>query len=81
MANAAEHSGARSISVYVECTDDNVDAWITDQGTGFDPGAVSNDRKGISASIIARMARAGGEAILMSTPGEGSEVHLRSGTR
>ena len=81
MANAAEHSGARSISVYVECTDDNVDAWITDQGTGFDPGAVSDDRKGISASIIARMARAGGEAILMSTPGEGSEVHLRSGTR
>ena len=81
MANAAEHSGARSISVYVECTDVTVDAWITDQGVGFDPDAVPDDRRGISESIIARMARSGGEAVLVSTPGEGSEVHLRSGPR
>ena len=81
MANAAEHSGARSISVYVECTDATVDAWITDQGVGFDPDAVPEDRKGISESIIARMARSGGEAVLVSTPGEGSEVQLRSGPR
>jgi signal transduction histidine kinase len=81
MANAAEHSGARSISVYVECTDDAVDAWVTDQGVGFSPQAVPEDRKGISESITARMARAGGEAIVMSAPDEGTEVHLRSGSR
>ena len=81
MANAAEHSGARAVSIYVECADDTVDAWITDQGVGFDPLTVSDDRKGISESIVARMARAGGEATLLSTPGEGSEVHLRSGPR
>ena len=81
MANAAEHSGARTISVYVECTEDAVDAWVTDQGSGFDLEAVSDDRKGISESILARMTRAGGEANVVSTPGEGSEVHLRSGPR
>jgi len=81
MANAAQHSGARTISVYVECTEEAVDAWVTDQGSGFDPDAVSDDRKGISESILARMTRAGGEANVDSTPGEGSEVHLRSGPR
>ena len=79
MANAAEHSGARTISVYVECTEDAVEAWVTDLGSGFDPDAVPDDRKGISESILARMTRAGGQANVISTPGEGSEVHLRSG--
>ena len=79
MANAAEHSGARTISVYVECTEEAVDAWVTDQGSGFDPDAVPDDRKGISESILARMTRVGGEANIVSKPGEGSEVHLRSG--
>jgi signal transduction histidine kinase/phage shock protein PspC (stress-responsive transcriptional regulator) len=81
MANAAEHSGARTISIYVECAEDAVDAWVTDQGVGFNPDAVPDDRKGISESIVARMERAGGKALLVSTPGEGSEVHLRSGPR
>jgi len=81
MANAAEHSGARTISVYVECTEGAVDAWVTDQGSGFDLDAVPEDRKGISESVLARMTRAGGEANIVSTPGEGSEVHLRSGPR
>ena len=81
MANGAEHSGARTISVYVECTEETVDAWVTDQGSGFDPDAVPDDREGISESIIARMTRAGGEASLVSIAGEGTEVHLRSGPR
>lgn len=81
MANAAEHSGARTISVYVECTEDAVEAWVTDQGSGFDADAVPGHRKGISESILARMTRTGGEASIDSTPGEGTEVHLRSGPR
>ena len=78
IANAAEHSGAKIVSVYVECSEDAVEAWITDQGSGFDPGEVSEQRKGISQSIIARMSRAGGEARVVSQPGEGTEIHLRS---
>jgi signal transduction histidine kinase len=67
------------MSVYVECTEEAVDAWVTDQGSGFDPDAVPDDWKGISESILARMTRVGGEANVVSKPGEGSEVHLRSG--
>ena len=78
MANAAEHSGARTISVYVECSQEAVEGWITDQGCGFDPDEIPEQRKGISESIISRMARSGGEATVISRPGEGTEIHLRS---
>lgn len=78
MANAAEHSGARQVSVYIECSPESVQAWITDQGTGFDPDQVGDDRKGIAESILARMERSGGTADIVSS-GEGTEVHLISG--
>jgi signal transduction histidine kinase/phage shock protein PspC (stress-responsive transcriptional regulator) len=79
MHNAARHAGAKQVSVYVECGDEGVEAWITDQGKGFDLDAVPPDRKGISESILARMERAGGTAEIVSSPGEGTEVHLRTG--
>lgn len=78
MANAARHSAARSVSLYIECSEDAVEAWITDQGSGFDPDEVPEQRKGISESIVSRMARSGGEATVISRPGEGTEIHLRS---
>ena len=78
MANAAQHSGARTVSVYVECSPDAVEVWVTDQGSGFDVDDVPDQRKGISESIIARMARSGGEATVISRVGEGTEIHLRS---
>ncbi|MEN8234547.1 MAG: PspC domain-containing protein [Actinomycetota bacterium] len=81
MANAAKHSDASSVSVYVECSDGVVDAWISDQGSGFDESEISDDRKGISESIKARMNRSGGEAHVTSAPGDGTEVHLRSEPR
>lgn len=80
MANAAQHSEARQVSVYVECTDEGVEAWITDQGKGFDLDAVGADRKGIAESIRARMDRSGGTADIVSSEGGGTEVHLRTGT-
>ena len=58
-----------------------VEAWVTDQGAGFDTATVPDDRKGISESITARMVRSGGESTILSAPGEGTEVHLRSGSR
>ena len=42
-----------------------------------DRSAVPADRRGISESIEARLARAGGSATITSTPGEGTEVELR----
>ncbi len=37
---------------------------------------VPDDRRGLAESIEGRMARAGGTAVVTSTPGEGTEVEL-----
>jgi signal transduction histidine kinase len=74
--NAARHSEAASVSVYVECTPEGCSAYVTDEGRGFDPDRVPADRRGITDSIVGRMERHGGTATITSEPGEGTEVHL-----
>jgi signal transduction histidine kinase/phage shock protein PspC (stress-responsive transcriptional regulator) len=74
--NAARHSGAPSVSVYLEVEPDRATIFVRDRGRGFDPAAVASDRSGISGSIVGRLTRAGGTASVRSTPGEGTEVEL-----
>jgi signal transduction histidine kinase len=74
--NAAAWSGAATVSVYLEVEPARVSMFVRDRGQGFDPGAVSADRRGISDSIRARMARHGGTADIRSVPGQGTEVEL-----
>jgi signal transduction histidine kinase len=74
--NAAKHSGADRISVYVEVESDAVAAYVRDDGKGFDPAAVAFDRRGIADSIRGRMERSGGTAVISSEPGAGTEVQL-----
>jgi signal transduction histidine kinase/phage shock protein PspC (stress-responsive transcriptional regulator) len=74
--NAAKHSGATSVSVYVEADGDHVTAFVRDRGHGFDPDAVPADRRGIASSIRDRMTRNGGHATITSSPAEGTEVIL-----
>jgi signal transduction histidine kinase len=76
LTNAAKHSGADRVSLYVEVTDDDATAFVRDQGTGFDTEAVPADRRGIADSILGRMARNGGTAEIRSAPGEGTEIRL-----
>ena len=74
--NAARHSGAESVAVYVEVEPDAVTAFVRDQGSGFDLESVPADRRGIADSIVARMGRHGGAATVTSSSG-GTEVVLR----
>ena len=74
--NAARHSGATEVSVYVEVEPEQVTAYVRDRGRGFDPDAVEPQRLGIRASIIGRMERLGGRAQIHAAPGEGTEVAL-----
>jgi signal transduction histidine kinase len=74
--NAARHSGAGSVSVYVEVTPESVTAYVRDEGAGFDVGAVPADRRGIEESIVGRMQRNGGTAVVTSEPSAGTEVRL-----
>ena len=76
MVNAAKHSGAERMSLFLEVEDDRLEVFVTDQGKGFDPQAVAEDRRGIAESIRARMERIGGTVAIESEPGEGTEVML-----
>jgi signal transduction histidine kinase len=75
--NAARHSGSTEVSVYVEVEDDAISAYVRDHGAGFDADAVAADRRGIADSIIGRMERHGGSAVVNSRPGAGTEVVMR----
>jgi signal transduction histidine kinase/phage shock protein PspC (stress-responsive transcriptional regulator) len=74
--NAAKHAGVDSIAVFIEVEPGQVSAFVRDRGRGFDPERVPSDRRGIADSIRARMERADGRVVLVTAPGEGTEVQL-----
>lgn len=75
--NAARHAGVGEVSVFVEVTDEGVDASVLDEGVGFDPERVPAGHLGLATSVRGRMERAGGTAEIDSEPGAGTEVRLR----
>ena len=77
MANAAKFAGVEEIDVYAEVTDDELAVFVRDRGAGFDPAAIPEGRHGVRESIKGRIERAGGTAVVTSTPGAGTEVELR----
>jgi signal transduction histidine kinase/phage shock protein PspC (stress-responsive transcriptional regulator) len=77
MVNAAKFAGVDHVDVFVEVDGGDVAVFVRDTGAGFDPEAVSPDRRGLADSVIGRMQRHGGTAIVRSAPGEGTEVELR----
>ena len=74
--NAAKHSGASSVALYSEVTPAQVSVFVRDRGAGFDPGAVPADRRGLRDSVVGRLHRHGGTALVRSAPREGTEVEL-----
>jgi signal transduction histidine kinase len=76
MVNAAKFGGGSPVDVYAEASDDGLQVFVRDRGPGFDPDAVSEDRRGVRESIVGRMARHGGQAAIHSAPGAGTEVEL-----
>jgi signal transduction histidine kinase len=73
--NAARH-GVGPVSVYAELTRNGYEIFVRDSGPGFDPEDVPEDRLGIRNSIIGRVRRAGGDAVIRSAPGEPTEVTI-----
>jgi signal transduction histidine kinase len=74
--NAAKWSGASVISLFAEVEPGKVSLVVRDRGRGFDPSAVSADRKGLAESVHGRMFRRGGKVTVTSTVGEGTKVSL-----
>ena len=74
--NAAKHSGAGEVALYTEVTPSALTVFVRDRGTGFDPARVPQDRRGLRDSVVGRLQRVGGTAVVHSNPGEGTEVEL-----
>ncbi|MDP9416885.1 MAG: histidine kinase, partial [Actinomycetota bacterium] len=73
--NAAKYAGG-TISLFAEVEPQQVTVFVRDRGGGFDLAAVPPDRLGVRQSILGRMERNGGRAVLRSGAGEGTEVQL-----
>ena len=74
--NAAKHSGATKVDIFAEVDGSDIELFVRDRGSGFDPDSVPDDRLGVRRSIVDRMERHGGTAQIRSTVGEGTEVRL-----
>lgn len=75
--NAARHADVDRVDVFVEVDGGELTGFVRDTGRGFDPADVAADRRGISESIVGRVQRVGGTALLISRPGSGTEIELR----
>ncbi|MBW4718537.1 sensor histidine kinase [Saccharothrix obliqua] len=73
--NVERHAGEDRAELAVTTGQGRVTVTVTDHGCGFDPAEVSGHRRGISGSIVARMAAVGGDAEVTSAPG-GTTVRL-----
>jgi signal transduction histidine kinase len=76
MVNAAKHSGAAKVDVFAESVGGRLEVFVRDRGRGFDAAAVPEDRLGVRNSIVDRMSRHGGDAVVRTAPGQGTEVRL-----
>ena len=76
MVNAAKFGGGSVVDVFAEAGDDRIEVFVRDRGPGFAPEEIAPDRRGVRESIIGRMERHGGQAVIHSTTGEGTEVEL-----
>ncbi|WP_241655343.1 ATP-binding protein [Actinomyces oricola] len=74
LSNAVRH-GAPPVSVYSEASPQRLEVFVRDHGPGFDLNAVTADRHGVRESIIARVQRHGGSAVIKRLA-QGTEVHL-----
>jgi signal transduction histidine kinase len=76
LVNAARHAKVSSVYVYAEVEPEMITVYVRDRGVGYDPAAVPDDRHGVRGSIIGRMQRHGGKAVIRTEPGDGTEVRL-----
>jgi signal transduction histidine kinase/phage shock protein PspC (stress-responsive transcriptional regulator) len=79
MLNAAKFGAGSPVDVYAESSNGRLEIFIRDRGPGFDPTAIPDDRRGVRESIMGRMERQGGRAVIRTPTGGGTEVELVMG--
>ena len=76
LTNVVRHAGVDHAEISVVRGATGVRVEIADEGVGFDPEQVAPRHYGVTRSLKERMARRGGEARILSSPGLGTTVTL-----
>lgn len=76
LTNVVRHAGVDAAEVSVRREGDVATVRISDRGRGFDPARTTSRGYGLTSSLVERMARLGGQAIVTSAPGAGTDVVL-----
>lgn len=74
--NSVRHAGSAARAIVIEATAEGLTVAVRDDGIGFDQSSVGAERLGLSGSIEGRMQALGGRAVVVSSPGCGTEVTL-----
>ncbi len=72
--NALKHAAATTVTVWLRTGPDRVEMEVVDNGRGFDPGAVAQDRGIGLDSMRERAEKLGGTVAIQAAPGEGTRV-------
>jgi signal transduction histidine kinase len=77
IANVRLHAGVDHLDLVASTTGDALVVLVIDEGRGFNPDAVPEDRLGLRASVLERLSGLGGSAAVWSRPDHGTSVKLR----
>lgn len=80
MMNSITHGGEGEVPRWIAVRGlqpDGLEIVIGDAGAGFDIASVPTERLGVRVSILERVANAGGQAVIQSSPGDGTIITLR----
>jgi signal transduction histidine kinase len=76
LTNVVRHAEVDAADVMVARDERQVVVRVRDEGKGFDPARVEGHGYGVTRSLVERMARMGGRAVVTSAPGSGTEIRL-----
>jgi signal transduction histidine kinase len=75
--NVLKHSGSSVAEIDLAYSPTDITVIVTDQGIGFDPAAIADDRLGLRLSVIDRVESVGGTVRVWSSEGAGTSIVLR----
>lgn len=76
--NIVRHASAQHISLTLSNNDDHLSLQIIDDGVGFNPAQITDDRYGLKG-LLERAERINGSCDIISHPGGGTKIIFRSG--
>ena len=74
--NVLQHAQTGSAELVMGAGDGFASVMVIDQGVGFDPATVPDDRLGLRSSIVHRIEEQGGSVKIWSKPGSGTSIMI-----